>query len=193
MITPSITTSSIATDRFRYDTFTQALHWLTLIAVAGVFVSGQMMEDMPRGAAKAQLIGLHMSVGLLVLTFTVLRLARRIAVPQPDPIPGAPLVQMAAKAMHLTLYLLLFIVPIAGVAMVWAKGRTVGFFGLFTLPPLIQPDRDLAHRLGEMHEIGANLIVILAGVHAAAAIIHHTMLKDGALARMLPFGTPRHG
>ncbi|MFD2184774.1 cytochrome b [Rhodoplanes azumiensis] len=189
----SIATPPIGTERFRYDTFTQALHWLTLIAVAGTFVSGQMMEDMPRGTAKAQLIGLHVSVGLLVLTFTVLRLARRICVPPPDPIPGAPLVQMAAKAMHLSLYLLLFIVLIAGMAMVWAKGRTVGFFGLFNFPPLIGPDRDLAERLGEMHEIGANLIVVLAGVHAVAAIVHHTMLKDGALARMLPFGTPRHG
>lgn len=192
-MTTRIATPPIAADRFRYDTFTQALHWLTLIAVAGAFVSGQLMDDMPRGAAKTQLISTHISVGLLVLTFTVLRLARRIAAPQPAPIPGAPLVQMAAKAMHLSLYLLLFIVPIAGMAMVWAKGRTVGFFGLFTLPPLIGPDRDLAHRLGEMHEIGANLIVVLAGVHAVAAIVHHTMLKDGAIGRMLPFGTPRHG
>ena len=184
-------TTDTVTDRFRYDTITQAIHWLTLIAVAGVFVSGQVMGDMPRGPAKSQLIGTHISVGLLVMLLTTLRLARRVAMPQPSPIPGSPVVQMAARAMHLTLYLLLALVPIVGMAMVWAKGRDVGFFGLFTLPPLIGADRDLAHRLGEMHEIGANLIVILAGVHALAAIWHHMLLNDGALARMLPFGARR--
>lgn len=188
-----MTDHAIAPDRSRYDGFTQAMHWLTLIAVAGAFVSGQIMDEMGRGSAKTQMIGLHVSLGLLVLAMTVLRLARRIAGPQPEPIPGSPLAQMAARAMHLTLYILLVLVPVAGMAMMWAKGRPVGFFGLFTLPPLIGPDRDLAHRLDDVHEIGANLILILAGVHALAAIVHHAVLKDGAIARMLPLGTPRRG
>ncbi|MDC7789084.1 cytochrome b [Rhodoplanes sp. TEM] len=188
-----MTDHAVPADRFRYDSFTQAVHWLTLIAVAGVFVSGQIMDDMARGPARTQMIGLHVSVGLLVLVMTVLRLARRVAAPQPEPIPGSPLVQMAARAMHLTLYILLVLVPVVGMAMVWAKGRSVGVFGLFTLPPLIAPDRELADRLGDMHEIGATLIVILAGVHALAAIVHHAVLKDGAIARMLPLGAARRG
>ncbi|RAI43130.1 cytochrome B [Rhodoplanes roseus] len=180
-------------DRFRYDTIAQAVHWLTAIAVIGVFASGQIMDDMARGPAKTQLIGLHMSFGVTVLVLTVIRLARRIVVPQPEPIPGSPLVQMAARAMHLALYVALVVVPVAGVLMVWAKGRGVDVFGLFTLPPLIGPDRGFASNLSEIHEFGANLIVILAGLHAAAAIVHHAVLKDGAIARMLPFGEPRHG
>jgi cytochrome b561 len=164
-----------------------------LIGVAGVFASGQIIEEMARGPAKSQLIAFHISLGVLVLALTVLRLSWRLVAPQPEPIPGVPLVQLAARAMHLTLYAALVAVPVVGMLMVWAKGRSVGFFGFFTLPPLIRPDSGLAETLGEMHELGANLILILAGVHAVAAIVHHVVLKDGAIARMLPFGEPRHG
>jgi cytochrome b561 len=134
-----------------------------------------------------------MSLGVVVLALTVLRLSWRIAAQQPDPIPGAPLVQLAARAMHLTLYAALVAVPVAGMMLMWAKGRSVGVFGFFTLPPLIDPDRGLAEALEDVHAVAANLILILAGVHAAAAVVHHVVLKDGAIARMLPFGEPPRG
>ncbi|NVO13325.1 MAG: cytochrome b [Rhodoplanes sp.] len=179
--------------KLRYDPLTQIIHWLTLIGVAGAIASGQIMEEVARGPAKAQLISFHMSLGVLVLALTLLRLSWRLVTPQPEPIPGSPLVQLAARAMHLALYAALVAVPVAGMLMVWAKGRSVGFFGFFTLPPLISPDRGLAETLEDVHAFAANLIMILAGVHAAAAIVHHLVLKDGAIARMLPFGEPRHG
>jgi superoxide oxidase len=188
-----VITQTMTTQKNRYDLLAQAVHWLTAIAVVGAFASSQIMEEMARGAAKTQMVSLHMSLGVVVVLLTVLRLAWRIAMPQPDPIPGAPVVQLAARAMHLTLYAVLAAVPVLGVTMVWAKGHPVDVFGLFTLPPLIGPDRALGHTLEEMHELAGNLIMILAGVHAAAAIWHHTLLKDGAIARMLPFGRPRQG
>ena len=40
--------------------------------------------------------------------------------------------------------------------------------------------------LEELHEFAGNLILILAGLHAAAAIFHHLVLKDGVLMAMLP-------
>lgn len=179
--------------KLRHDPLTQIIHWLTLIGVAGAFASGQIMDEVAGGPAKSQLVSLHMSLGVLVLAVTVLRLSWRIVVPRPDPIPGAPLVQLAARVMHLTLYAALVAVPVAGMLMVWAKGRSVGVFGFFTLPPLIGPDRGLAEALEDVHGFAANLILILAGVHAAAAIVHQVVLNDGAIARMLPFGEPRRG
>jgi cytochrome b561 len=40
----------------------------------------------------------------------------------------------------------------------------------------------------EVHEILANALVMLAGLHAAAALIHHWVLRDRTLTRMLPGG-----
>jgi cytochrome b561 len=37
-----------------------------------------------------------------------------------------------------------------------------------------------------IHEILANTLVILAALHAVAALIHHWVLRDRTLIRMLP-------
>ena len=37
------------------------------------------------------------------------------------------------------------------------------------------------------HELAANTIVILAAIHAAAALVHHYLWRDGVLRRMLPW------
>jgi cytochrome b561 len=40
----------------RYDALTQAIHWLSLVAIATAFVIGLLLDDMPRGPGKTQLI-----------------------------------------------------------------------------------------------------------------------------------------
>ena len=49
-------------------------------------------------------------------------------------------------------------------------------------------DRAFGESLEEVHEIFSYLMLILAGLHAAAAVFHQAILKDGVLARMLPSG-----
>jgi cytochrome b561 len=43
----------------------------------------------------------------------------------------------------------------------------------------------------ETHEVLANTLIILAALHAAAALVHHWVLRDRTLVRMLP-GARRH-
>jgi cytochrome b561 len=38
----------------------------------------------------------------------------------------------------------------------------------------------------EVHEVLAHALVILAAVHAGAALVHHWLLGDRTLVRMLP-------
>jgi len=60
------------------------------------------------------------------------------------------------------------------------------FFGL-GIPPLIgQLSRPLRHQLREFHEWIGWAIIIIAMIHAAAALYHHYELKDRVLLRMLP-------
>jgi cytochrome b561 len=42
--------------------------------------------------------------------------------------------------------------------------------------------------IGGWHALAANTVVIIAGVHAAAALFHHYILRDATLRRMLPWG-----
>ena len=47
-------------------------------------------------------------------------------------------------------------------------------------------DRAFARLVKEPHELLSNLLLVLAGVHAAAALAHHWLLRDRTLKRMLP-------
>jgi cytochrome b561 len=60
------------------------------------------------------------------------------------------------------------------------------FFGL-GLPPLIgEMAKPLRHDLRELHEKIGWAIVIIALLHALAALYHHYVLKDRVLERILP-------
>jgi cytochrome b561 len=54
------------------------------------------------------------------------------------------------------------------------------------VPAFDPANKALRHLIGDWHALAANAILILAGVHAAAALFHHFILRDGVLRRMLP-------
>ena len=47
--------------------------------------------------------------------------------------------------------------------------------------------QSLRHLVGDWHALAANAILIVAGVHGAAALFHHFVLRDATLRRMLPW------
>lgn len=173
----------------RYDPLTQALHWIIAVAVVTAYAIGLVREDMPKGDFRNWLLTLHMSIGLLVAGLSVVRIGWRAGRTAPAPIPGSPVLQLAARAGHLALYFALFAVPLLGLLAAWLKGRTVGFFGL-PLPSPLALDKPVGETFEHLHGFAAHAMLLLAGGHAAIAIVHQFLLKDGTLARMLPFLDP---
>lgn len=172
----------------RYDPVTQSLHWLVAIAIVATYALALWREALPKGDFRTAILNLHMSLGLAVVGLTVLRIGWRSVMPAPAPVPSSRMAMLAARGAHLALYAAMLAIPLVGLAMMWAKGRTVGFFGIVALPSPMVPDRAFGKLLEEVHEVAAHLMMILAGLHAAAAIGHQMILKDGTLSRMLPFG-----
>ncbi len=180
----------------RYDTIAMSLHWLTAVAVVGLFVIGWVMTDLEPGSAlKFSLYQWHKSVGITVLALTALRLGWRLvhaAPPLPESMPARE--QRLALLAHLGLYGLLIGLPLLG----WAAVSTSKFnlptvlFGLVELPHMTflteLGDKALLHEVFEDgHSAGAMVMVALLAVHAGAALRHHFILRDGVLGRMLPF------
>lgn len=172
----------------RYDPVTQLFHWSTMLAVVAAYAIGLYREGLPKDDFRAYLMSLHMSAGLLVMGLTAARIAWRSVVPAPTPVAGPITVKLAAKAGHLALYAAMAAIPLIGLLAAWAKARDITFFGLFPIPAPIRPDRQLVGRLEDIHAITAHVMMILAGLHAAAAMIHQFAFKDGTMARMLPSG-----
>ena len=84
----------------------------------------------------------------------------------------------------LSVSLLLIVTVGFGIANVWVRGESI--FNLFRIPAYDPGNRALMHLIGDRHALFANAVLIVAGVHAAAALFHHYILRDATLVRMLP-------
>jgi cytochrome b561 len=74
-------------------------------------------------------------------------------------------------------------------ALQFARGDALQLFGLFEIPSPWLANRTFARTAKEVHEVPANGLVILAGFHAAAALVHHWVFRDRTLVRILPGST----
>lgn len=171
----------------RYGTFSIAMHWLMLALLVAVYACIELRELFPKGSdTREALKAWHFSLGLWVLLLVWLRLIVRITEPRPAPVPTQAGWQTAGAAlMHAVLYVFMIGMPIIGWLLLSAEGKTVLFFG-FRLPALTAESEDAAHRWEEIHETAGEIGYFLIGLHAAAALFHHYVQRDGTLRRMLP-------
>jgi cytochrome b561 len=171
----------------RYGVVAQLLHWAIVALIIVQFVLAEKAEELPLGSAKIATLAQHKSFGMTILLLAVARLIWRLMNPVPKTPSAMPRWQRAAAhASHVGLYALLFATPLLGWTMSSARNFPVSWFGLFTFPDLVGPNRPLYDFLHETHEIAAKLIFGLAVLHAAAALKHHFIDKDNVLRRMLP-------
>jgi len=176
--------ASFAAER-RYTPVAMFLHW----AIAALIVAGWTLPHirgfMPQD--RAAIMDLHRSVGMTVFALLLVRLVWRLFHRPPAlPKSTAPVLRWAAHAGHAVLYLLMLGVPLCGMLLTWFAGRGIAVWGLFTVPAPLAPSENLHRTFEDLHGLLGNALIWLAGFHAAAALLHHHVLKDGLLDRMLP-------
>ena len=170
----------------RYTTPAIALHWLAAVLIIGTFCVGAYMADLPPSLAKLKLFNWHKWAGVTVLVLSALRLAWRVGHRPPPDLPAPRWQLIAAHATHHTLYLLFFLVPLAGWAYSSAKGFPIVWFGVLPLPDFVPKDEVLAEVFETLHGSLAWLMAALVVLHVGAAFKHHFMDRDGLLDRMRP-------
>lgn len=171
----------------RFHPLSIGAHWLTLLLLVSVYALIELHAVLPKGGQGRELTKLwHEMLGLIVLGIVFVRLVLRAVCPAPaiEPAPSA-WQDSAARMMHITLYAFLIAMPVLGWLLLSAKGKPVPFFGL-ELPALMAPDKSLARRLDNIHEVVGRAGYFLISLHAAAALWHHSVMRDNALLRMLP-------
>jgi cytochrome b561 len=176
----------LANSGTRYGAIPQALHWFTVLCVVAGWLLGQFLDAFPKGSPQAFALLIHMTLGQLVIVLLIARLVWRIANPPPEPTRFGRLLVIASKLSHYTLYALLVAVPFVGIIVQLKRGNAVPIFGLWDVASPWPTDRALARSVLGVHEYLANALLILAGIHAVAALIHHYAFGDRTLARMLP-------
>jgi cytochrome b561 len=171
----------------RYKTTFIVMHWLMLLLLASVYACIELRELYPKGTDIREAFKTwHYVLGLSAFALVWLRLALRLSARTPPILPTPPTWQtLIAKGMHITLYILMIAMPIGGWLLLSGEGTPIPFFGL-QLPALISENKEFAKLIKEIHSTAGEVGYYLIGLHAAAALFHHYVVRDNTLRRMLP-------
>jgi cytochrome b561 len=167
----------------RYDSRTITLHWVTVVLVVALWGSAQVIDWFPKGAPRINAQGVHMLLGVILAVVLAWRLSWRLLGGTHLAPIGHPALAFAATWVHRLLYALLVAEVLLGFTNAWVRGSSI--FNLFSIPSFAPGDRALVRQVNGYHEIVANTILVVAGLHALAGIAHHVLLKDDTLRRML--------
>lgn len=145
------------------------LHWVIALLILFQLVFGEEIGPafrslMKTGTASYDTAALaHIGAGVLVLGLGLWRITLRLTRGAPAlPADEPRLVQIVAHAVHGMLYLLIIVVPLAGL---------VAWFG---------QNREVA----ELHEQAKPVFILLVGLHVLAGLWHHFVRRNGLLLRM---------
>ena len=150
------------------------LHWSIAALILIQFLAHDGMEHVWRAFRRGQeaspgdvpLAYMHVVIGLAVLVLAAWRVWLRATRGVP-PVSGMehPALRLLAKATHLLIYALIFIVPLSGAA-AWFLG----------VPGAAQ-----------VHVLGQNILLYVVLLHTAGALVQHFVFKTDVLRRMLAF------
>lgn len=167
----------------RYPLRTRILHWLVAILIFSMLLIGFVMVSW-LGSYTA-LVGIHMTLGVVILCIVVLRVANRFTHRAPKlPDTVGWIEHKLVVGSELTLYALLLAQPLVGWAMVSASGRSPVIFGSLRLPRIAPFDADLYFLLRQTHSVLAYTLVAVIAAHVSAVLLHTLTLRDGMLSRM---------
>lgn len=174
--------------RHKFGAVTMGLHWLMAILVLVAFATGLEGHDevLMYGVQGLFARQLHETLGLAVFALLFARIVGRLLSRTPEPEPMPRWMHIASKALQGFLYLLMIAVPVTAMLGTGGEGHTIALLNGTEITPPIQVGEAWGERLIGLHHLLANVILWLAGLHAAAALFHHLILRDGVLVSMLP-------
>jgi cytochrome b561 len=154
-----------------YSRMQVTLHWMVVVLVAFQFLAHDGIEDTWRAfvrgeeapIGRATLTAMHWATGILVLLLALLRICLRLGRGAPSPPADEPrLLQMAAEAVHGSIYVLLLLLPITG-AVAWFLG---------------------VRAAADVHALLTNLLLAAIVFHVAGALFQHFVRRSQVLMRM---------
>jgi cytochrome b561 len=175
-------------------------HWTVALLLAWVGLLGLLHDSWPKRTHEFW-INIHAVFGLALWAAVLARYCWRVThAPPPLPTNVGALYRRSSRAVHLTVYALLFMTPIIGIVTFIWHGRAFDL-GLLQVNFGIASDRAVFEPTEDIHGYLAYALFALAAVHILAALWHRYIRRDGVLERMWPTAsahtpsgpTPREG
>ena len=188
--TPRVRVSSDTTadaSNPRYPVTIVILHWIVAAGVLALVATGLYMVDLPKNTGqRAVLFNLHKSLGILTAGFMVALIVWRSRRRPPEfPITMPRWERRGAAVNHALFYLLMVFVTVSGYLTSSFSKYGPKLFGV-ELPHWGWDDAVLRGHFADSHRLSAWIFAVLIALHAAAAVKHLVVDRDGVFQRMLP-------
>lgn len=168
----------------RYDGFTRALHWLMALLLLSQFV--KLVEYVDGGEAwfRSTFGPYHSSIGFVLLLLALVRISWVLVRRDQRPaLIGSPVAAMLASLGHKLLYLGMLALPLTGIAKLVGNGWGLTVFGNALIA---RGDKiNWLIPLGEWHAPLSWVLALLIVGHILMGLLHHFILKDGSLRKIL--------
>jgi len=173
--------------RAHYSAGAQLIHWLTAAAVLMTFIiSSGGPESRVYSPDRAGQLLAHESLGVAVFVLAILSLAWRLVDRAPASPPMMAWMRTSSRVVQAVLSILLVVTPASAVLGAWLSGHPLTLAAIGPVGPFFPAARGLGRTVAEVHSWLGDALIWLAGLHAAAALLHHFVLKDRVLVAMLP-------
>ena len=168
-----------------YNAITRLVHWLTAVIVVATFILGPEDLDDAENLGGDWNVQVHETLGLIVFGLSVFRIVWMLFGQSRPHIPKSTIMSISAKMIQAALYFLLLAVPLTAVFGIWLNGDELNLIANTTIIAPFAAMETAGELLLDLHPILADVLIWLAGAHAAAALFHHYILKDNVLKSMM--------
>lgn len=177
-----------------YSTTARFFHWGMALLVLTTVPAGFIMvqQGLDRSLQNSLFI-YHKNIGVVLLLIVLARAAYRWRNPPAALSDAVPDWQRKIAALsHLSLYVLLIVMPLAGYIRVKAGGFPIESLDAMGVPSLVPRSEALADTAKAIHYFAGIALSVLIGLHIAAAAFHGVIRRDGVFSRMWPPVAPRN-
>ncbi len=168
-----------------YGWLSIVLHWIAAGLVVVLYLSGEELEELVRGAERTDVLAQHLSIGAIAVVVLGARILWRIAQRGPKPVAQAPALKLLSHLVQWGLLTALAVLILSGPVIQWSVGRSVDVFGLVSIPSMLPEMRWLHGALEEIHEFASHALIPLLALHVLGALKHLIIDRDDVFRRML--------
>jgi cytochrome b561 len=174
------------TDRLQYGTTAKVLHWLIVALLAVQYPIGWLMPDLHRNMKPGAAMTFHVSFGIVIFLLIVVRFAWRLTHPVAPESSLPPWQRLSSEAAHWLLYALVLATTVTGWLFASFRGWWMSLFYLMPLPMLASENAADGKTIDGFHQAAEWALLVVIGIHVAAALVHILVYRDRIMQRMLP-------
>ncbi len=188
---------SIENTEGHWGTVAKGFHWTIALLVftqipLGIYAANQREAmiaalDMSQIERIVAIFNLHKSIGLTIGLLVLFRMIWRLTHYVP-PLSGEmpSLLRALARGTHWALYVTILTLVASGLVVNEAARIPLDFYYLFEIPNFFYVGDEMRDIAEAVHLVAVVSLSSLVTLHVAASAVHHFLIKDDTMVKMLP-------